>query len=211
MTASPTRIHRRLAAALAGLGAAVALSLSAPGNAQALQYSAEVFPNLYGAGSVGLTAWNGYLNHCSYVYYYAYTDAEIPEHADAYAFAPLGGCEIYFNADSREMYRYAWFCSVLVHEMGHSAGLNHIGDPRDIMHATNEVYWRNCLTARQAKRFRRRGEIIDNSIWSTWYSRTAALKGETASAEQEPTQAEIDAAIADGSLEVEPIGRMAVR
>ena len=168
MTLTARTITRLLGPALA-----VVLILCAPGVARADHVSVEVFPYWNQAASTAINAWDGYLTHCPTVYVWAYDSSEYWDNADSYAFAYMGECNIYFNAEMSENYRYAWFCSVMVHEMGHVAGYDHIRDRLDIMHATNEVYWRGCLRKKQARKFRNRGEIIDNSIGSWVYASSA--------------------------------------
>src|SRR4051795_12972597 len=88
------------------------------------------------AFNVATTAWTGELDGCvaSGVSLYAYSAAEDPEDAGDYAYTPdLYACAIYFNTDQSKNYSYPWFCSVMVHEMGHVAGYEHTRAPRDIM------------------------------------------------------------------------------
>jgi hypothetical protein len=119
------------------------------------------------AFNTAVNAWTGELSHCvaSGITLYGYTAAEDPEDAGDYAYTPdLYACEIYFNVDDSKNYNYPWFCSVMVHEMGHVAGYEHTRKPRDIMTATNEVYWKKCLTKRQYRRYHKRHMLIDRSV-----------------------------------------------
>ena len=117
---------------------------------------------------VAVNAWDGELDHCidSGVGIYSYSgSSEFLDVGSAYAFTPdLGACSIFFNNEDAENYGYPWFCSVMVHEMGHVAFHDHVAAARDIMTAVNEVYWRKCLNRKQARRFKRRRRLIDRSI-----------------------------------------------
>ena len=164
MTFLPNINRTRIVATATALIASLAVLLTSSQSADAYYDPDGYFPNVPRAMQVGIQAWSEYLGHCSYMHVYGYDSIEEPDSADAYAFAWMKGCEVYFNVEQRKNRNWKWFCSVMVHEMGHSAGMDHIRDGRDIMHATNEVYWRKCLTTAQARKMKRRGRIIDNSI-----------------------------------------------
>ena len=200
---------RRIATLAAGLLSALTLALPVAEQAHALG-SAEVFPNFYRASNIAIGAWSNYLGHCSTMTVYAYDSVEEPDYADAYAFAPLRGCDVYFNSDQRKNYSWAWFCSVMVHEMGHSAGMNHIRDRGDIMHATNEVYWRKCLTGKKARKMRRNGHIIDKSIESWVYSAKTAAASSSHDDHGEVTRRELASAIRSGAIEVDRLASVPV-
>lgn len=197
MTLTARTITRLLVPVLA----VVMLATASP--ARADHISIDIFPNWNKAANTAFNAWDGYVDHCPTVYLWAYESGEHWDSDDAYAFAYMGECDIYFNADMTENYRYAWFCSVMVHEMGHVAGFDHNGDGRDIMHSTNEVYWRKCLGKKQARKFKNRGEIIDRSIDSWAYASAA-----TAPEPDHVTRRDVSRAIESGELHVAPLGRV---
>jgi hypothetical protein len=200
--------RNRIALLLVALVTAV-VSLSAGQQASAHHYDIGYsFPEFMKAGQIGINAWGDSLNHCTQMTIYAYSGAqEYPEFADAYAFAWIGGCEVYFNVDARKNYKWNWFCSTMVHEMGHSAGLEHNElDRRDIMNAHSEVYWRKCLTRQQAAKMKARGKIIDRSIASWAYARATASQA----GQDEVTRSDIERAIKAGELDVHPLGSISV-
>jgi hypothetical protein len=175
-------VTSRTATKVVALLAALAVSLSASQVARADHYSTDLLPNLLGAHDIAVTAWSGYLNHCQTIYYYGYTGSERPAYRSAYAFATVNGCDVHFNLDKADNYKWKWFCSVMVHEVGHSAGMEHNNaDKRDIMNGPGEIYWRACLRTKQAKKMRKRGKIIDYSIdsWAYYAKPSVSLGGES--------------------------------
>jgi hypothetical protein len=219
MTFLPHINRNRIVATATALVTALAVLLSAAQSASAHHRSVHSFPNFMGAAQTAIQAWNGYLDHCTQMTVYGYDSAEEPDYADAYAFAPMNGCEVYFNVDQRKNYNWKWFCSVMVHEMGHSAGMRHIRDGRDIMHATNEVYWRWCLTKRQARKMKRRHEIIDKSIWSWAYAKASLAKFVGVDSHDEHghpdhddlTRSDVDQAVDSGALVLDPMATIPIR
>jgi hypothetical protein len=162
-------IRKSLVTALVALAAAACGSSALVGaqEAQAHHRPAWDFPNVMKALNTGIVAWQDYLGHCETVSVYGYETGEYSGQDSAFAFAYLNGCDVYFNADKSRNYWYPWFCSVMVHEIGHSAGFSHAEDTSDIMNGPGEIYWSKCLTRKQRRRFARRNEIIDYSI-SQW-------------------------------------------
>ena len=187
--------------------AALSASFAAGEEAHANHWSVDSFPSVDGSFDKAVSAWGNYLGHCtgSGVALYGYDGSEYGD--DAYAFVPrLGACEIYFNVDIRKNYKRAWFCSVMVHEMGHVAGFEHSPDPLDIMHAENPVYWRKCLTRREARKLRRRGAMVDSSI-ADW---SRKVIGRSARRPRAP-QPRLTRALKRGRLEVRRIATLQVR
>jgi hypothetical protein len=207
-------IHRtRFVSTVAALATALAVFLSAAQPASSHHWSPDAFGDWSSAAQIGIDAWQEYLGHCSQISIWGYDNAEEPDYADAYAFAPIQGCDVYFNVDQPKNYKWKWFCSVMVHEIGHSAGMQHIPDEGDIMSGPTEVYWRSCLTKKQAKKMKKHGKIIDRSIYSWYYAKASAAHAghDDGAAGDEITQAEVDQAIESGDLEVEPIATIPVR
>lgn len=183
-----TGIVPRAAVLVGVLVLAVASLLAAATSARADHWSTESLPALDRSFRIAVRAWEPYLGHCvdSGIEIYGYDELERPEERDAYAFVPeRGACAIYFNVDERRNYRRSWFCSLMVHEMGHVAGFGHSPDPHDIMNGPGEVYWRKCLTRREARRLSRRGKAIDYSI-ADWSGTSAATAGGDGHAERRP-------------------------
>jgi hypothetical protein len=212
MTAPNLTINRPCRVAAVLLLASLGVMLAASGTARADHLSIYSFPKFERSAQVAVNAWDGYLDHCPYVYFYAYEGWEHPDAVDASAFAYLGECNVYFNADDSSNYRYAWFCSVAVHEVGHVAGFDHSPDSRDILHATNEVYWRWCFKRKRARQLVRRGEILDFSI-ADWSGNSASAHGgaDEHEGDAEITEGELSDALESGDVHVDLLTRVATR
>jgi hypothetical protein len=207
-------IRKSVVTALVALAAAASGSSLLPAqDAQAHHRPAWDFPNVMKALNTGIAAWRDYLGHCETVTVYGYETGEHAGQDSAFAFAYLNGCDVYFNADKSGNYRYPWFCSVMVHELGHSSGFSHADDSSDIMNGPGEIYWSKCLTRKQRRRFTRNGEIIDYSI-SQWTknagpSGTGNDRGPAHAHDQD--RQEFEEALDDGRIQAHRVAAAPVR
>jgi hypothetical protein len=84
----------------------------------------------------GFDVWEGELEHCTNIYW-SWRNASYGTYGWVNS---IGGCSFNLNLRERRALhsRYGMACTVVIHEMGHLAGYEHVNDPTNIMNGRYE-------------------------------------------------------------------------